>query len=641
MKKKNKRPKDKKGFWIIILGNALLVLGFFLYKNIPFSIWKVFFLIFLISTFVFLNAQWLNLNKDIPKIATWLILLFLTSLYIAVYSYLSIIQYNGFFTGHFDLAYFDQIIWNAFYGRFFDPSLLGYNLLGEHFSPMLFIFVPFYALWQDPRMLLILQSLFLGLGAIPIFLIARDKLQHNLLSLSLSFVYLLHPFLTRVVLFEFYEICLAPFFISLCFYFLQRRNWIAYFVFLFFSLMIKEEISLIVMTFGIYSFFKKSTKIGVTTFLLGIFWACLSVGILIPKIRAATSHGLESYKHFGRYGALGLTPKEAIKNLVFKPHKTLIKALSPYIDKKLTNLFALIFSSSVFSIMGIEIFFLVLPVVLLHFLSSWDPQYLLTWQYPASIIPFTVISSTYGLSFLLKKLKNQHLHFAFFPYFLSIAILSNYFFGLRALNQKTGTVHHAFSYDSTNHKTFLSFPKENLIYYYKTKEERKIFGVLKKIIPKERSLSVKDNLLAHFSHQKAPLYSFPNIEKADYIIINSYGIDKWVVSWENPEEYNRVLGNIWKHREFKPFFALSITEGGIGIFGKEIYREEIIKRAEGLVKSNPSQETYCVLGSIYFYSNRLKEAKESIMNALKLDPNNLYAKQMLEECKKFLDKNEK
>ncbi|MEW6104730.1 MAG: hypothetical protein AB1630_13140, partial [bacterium] len=64
MKKKKYKQinQNKKGIWIIILGNALLIFGFFLYKNIPFSIWKVFFLIFLISTFAFFNAQWLNLN---------------------------------------------------------------------------------------------------------------------------------------------------------------------------------------------------------------------------------------------------------------------------------------------------------------------------------------------------------------------------------------------------------------------------------------------------------------------------------------------------------------------------------------------------------------------------------------------------
>ncbi|MEW6481984.1 MAG: DUF2079 domain-containing protein [bacterium] len=291
MKRKTKKAKGKKGFWIIILCNALLILGFFLYKSLSFSIWKPFFLIFLVSSFVFLNAQLLNLNKDIPKIATWLILLFLTFLYIAIYSYLSVIQYNGFFTGHHDLAIFDEAIWNTIKGRILNTSVtLGYNFLGEHFSLILLILAPFYLIWQDPKMLLVLQSLFLGLGAIPVFLIAKDKLKHNLLSLSFSFAYLFHPFISRVNLFEFHEICLAPFFLLFTFYFLQRRIWLLYFIFLFLSLMIKEDLSLIIIALGIYSFFKINKKIGIITFIIGILWAYTSVSILMPYIKKRNSN---------------------------------------------------------------------------------------------------------------------------------------------------------------------------------------------------------------------------------------------------------------------------------------------------------------------------------------------------------------
>ncbi|MEW6104646.1 MAG: DUF2079 domain-containing protein, partial [bacterium] len=428
MKRKNKKAKDKKRFWIIIGCNFLLILGFFLYKSLSFSIWKVFFLIFLISTFVFLNVQLFNLNKDIPKIATWLILFFLTSIYIAVYSYLSIIQYNGFFTGHWDLAGFDQAMWNTINGKILDTTMYGHNFLGEHFSPMLLILVPFYYLWQDPRMLLFLQSLFLGLGAIPIFLIARDKLKHNLLSLSFSFAYLLHPFLSRINLTEFHEICLAPFFLLFTFYFLQRRIWVLYFIFLFFSLMVKEDVSLIITALGIYIFFKQNKKIGIITFIIGIFWAYFSVSVLIPYIRKATETGAgeTAYGYFGRLN-LGESPSEILKNLILKPQNTLKMLFSPF-NEKLATIILLVLPCGFLSILSPVLLIASLEIIL-HFMAPWDRQYLLLFHYSAPILPFVIISAIYGIFEIIKRIKAQKgLFLGSILYIINASFISHYYF---------------------------------------------------------------------------------------------------------------------------------------------------------------------------------------------------------------------
>ncbi|MDI6751240.1 MAG: DUF2079 domain-containing protein [bacterium] len=156
MKRKgqNKRTKDKKFNQLIffISYTALFFLGILLYKSLPFSIWKVFFLIFLISTFAFLLSSLLNLNKDIPKSISLILLFFITGIYIAVYSYLSIIQYNGLFTGHFDLAIFDQAIWNTIHGRILDTTMLDYNFLGAHMSPILILLAPFYPYTRSEKL---------------------------------------------------------------------------------------------------------------------------------------------------------------------------------------------------------------------------------------------------------------------------------------------------------------------------------------------------------------------------------------------------------------------------------------------------------------------------------------------------------
>jgi len=59
-----------------------------------------------------------------------------------------------------------------------------------------------------------------------------------------------------------------------------------------------------------------------------------------------------------------------------------------------------------------------------------------------------------------------------------------------------------------------------------------------------------------------------------------------------------------------------------------------------LVESNPSlPEAHFILGSVYAYTISLEKAKAEFETALKLDPENTYAKQMLEAIEqKIIDK---
>ncbi|MEW6104510.1 MAG: DUF2079 domain-containing protein, partial [bacterium] len=556
---------------------------------------------------------------------------------IAIYSYLSIIQYNGFHTGHWDLAGFDQAIWNTIQGRILDTTMYGHNFLGEHFSPMLLILAPFYLIWQDPRMLLFLQSLFLGLGAIPVFLIAKDKLKHNLLSLSFSFAYLFHPFISRVNLFEFHEICLAPFFLLFTFYFLQRRIWLLYFIFFFFSLMVKEDVSLIITALGIYSFFKTNKRIGIITFIIGIFWAYLSVSVLIPYIRKATETGAwkETYGYFGRLG-LGESLSEIIKNLILKPQNTLKMLFLPA-NEKLATIILLVLPCGFLSILS-PVLLIALLEIILHFMAGWDAQYLLAWHYSAPIFPFAIVSGIYGLFFLSRRLKIPS--FSFSLLMLTTSILSNYYFSFSALNLVFHNPSY-YLYDVNNHKTILSFPqKEKLKIYYQLKKKWSLFKTIIYLIPKDSSISVEDNLLAHFSQRQTSLYVFPNFQDAEYVVLNVHDFGNWILRWEKYENYKKGMDLIQKDSRFQVFFK-DEPGGGIIVFGRKNQRERIIKKAKMMAKfSSFLSETHFILGSIYLCTNNLKEAEEELKIALELDPNNTFINQIFEECKKkILDKN--
>ncbi|MEM4248066.1 MAG: DUF2079 domain-containing protein [Candidatus Nanoarchaeia archaeon] len=49
----------------------------------------------------------------------------------------------------------------------------------EHFSPIHVIWVPFYWLWDSPYVLLIGQSILLGIAGIPLYFLAQKTLGRN------------------------------------------------------------------------------------------------------------------------------------------------------------------------------------------------------------------------------------------------------------------------------------------------------------------------------------------------------------------------------------------------------------------------------------------------------------------------------
>lgn len=183
------------------------------------------------------------------------ILIIMIGLYTTVFSYLSIFKYNTF-QFEYDLAVFNQALLNTISnGGILTNSLEYGSHFGVHFSPVLFFLVPLYALFPGPHILLIVQSLLLGLGAIPIYLCGREILG-KAPGCVVGVLYLLYPSLHGVNLFEFHEVAFLPLLLGMalwCFV-TGRKNWLLLFGIL--SLFVKEDVSLIVCMIGLIGLYQ-------------------------------------------------------------------------------------------------------------------------------------------------------------------------------------------------------------------------------------------------------------------------------------------------------------------------------------------------------------------------------------------------
>jgi uncharacterized membrane protein len=178
---------------------------------------------------------------------------------------ISIDVHQGLGTSSYDVGLYDQGVWLL--SRFKAPfvTLMGRNLMGDHASFILVFLAPFYWLYPSINTLFFFQSLALGLGALPVFLYARHKFASERLAVVLAGCYLLHPAVSWANRENFHPDSFLGVFIGMAIYAALVRKWRLYAVFVVLALLVKEDVSLVVVPLGVWVALKRDRRIGLAT----------------------------------------------------------------------------------------------------------------------------------------------------------------------------------------------------------------------------------------------------------------------------------------------------------------------------------------------------------------------------------------
>src|SRR5450755_1139446 len=131
------------------------------------------------------------------------------------YAVESVLRQQQFKTS-IDITIFQQAIANYAQGRAPDvliKSQQPFNILGDHFSPIMMVLAPFYRLWPSVYTLLIAQALLLAVGVHVVTRIGVRRLGGLGYYLGVSFA--LSWGVLKVVDFDFHEACFAVAFLAL------------------------------------------------------------------------------------------------------------------------------------------------------------------------------------------------------------------------------------------------------------------------------------------------------------------------------------------------------------------------------------------------------------------------------------------
>lgn len=420
-----------------------------------------------------------------------LLVCFAIILYITYFTAASFLRYNNYYTGRFDLGNMDQTVWNTIRGRIFqltDPD--GTTIISRlafHADFILILLAPFYLIWQDPRMLLLVQTVVLGIGALFIFLIAKKIIKYESLAFLFAIIYLINPSVNNTNLYDFHGVTLATTFLLGAWYFLMSEKYWLFVVFLFLAGLTKEEVWVVTGLLGLTAVvLKRKIKLGIAiagisfvTFYLVFFKA-------IPLTRGHDHFALAYYSDFGS------SPSGIMTSILFSPLKTLKTAFG---IPQLVFLWDLFFPLGFVSLLSPLFLIFTGPDFVIDLLSNNSQLHTIFYQYTAVITPFLFLGSIYGVKFLLQKFST--ISPTLIGWYLIIpALISAYTFG-----PLPGAL--TFNYYMFTHPVAYSQDIDNFL----------------QSIPRRYSVAATNNIGSHLSRRQK-IFTIPiGIDQADVIVM--------------------------------------------------------------------------------------------------------------------------
>ncbi len=192
-----------------------------------------------------------RLAPRLPALAVGL----MVALVAAYLSYYAVLRHYRLETHSYDLAIFDNLMWNLLRGEWFKAS----PNIGEtgshiqnHATFSAYLLVPLYALRQKADTLLVIQAVLCAGGAIPVYLVAKRRLASAGAALALAYAYLVFAPLHGPLFYDFHFLTLAPLFVGWVLYFFEtgRRGWLLLAWLL--AIGLREEVSALLAMAGLF-----------------------------------------------------------------------------------------------------------------------------------------------------------------------------------------------------------------------------------------------------------------------------------------------------------------------------------------------------------------------------------------------------
>jgi uncharacterized membrane protein len=464
----------------------------------------------------------------------------LIAAFAGVYVTMSTLRYLAYRTTIQDLGVYDQRIW-ALSSVWPFPSPAQIVATFGHFSPIVALHVLAYKIYPSAVVLLALQIAAVGLGAYPLYHLAKRRWPEAALVLAAG--YLLYPSVVFTVLFDFHPDHLIVPLLLFAFYFLEVRNLWGVAVAGLLMLLVKESLAPTVAAFGVYAI------LVTRRYLLGTVLALGSVAflwlVIVPRYPGlfGGAAGGESY------GYLGTSLPEILTTFVTRPGLWL-----PEIAEvpKLKFLFLMLAPLMFLPLLAPGPLLVALPGLLMALLSRHPHRYSIWAQYVAPLVaPLFVAAVLGGQRLAAHAARNSSAWRrigALLPWWLmASAVYFNVVFSPSPLST-------AFWLGQPE---WLRWPYHFRAYLI-TDRERELRAALARHVPADAAVASQNNINSSQLAHRAVYVQFPG--SGAFVVVDSER-PMFVFDRVDPEEF---LKNVQRFRRERPILYES---DGLLIFG--------------------------------------------------------------------------
>ncbi len=302
------------------------------------------------------------------------------------YTLFGIYKYDAWQYGLWDFGIYESIMHNMVTGG---GMMVDFRGKFDHFSPVLLLLAPIYAIFRHGYVLVVVQALSMALAAWPLYRFAQHYFPRNNTPLLVAAIYLLNPYFSRLVLFDFHIECLFPLLFFSAFALYAARRWKFFLLLLACAPLIKEDFVVPVAACGLYfCCFTRRRTWGTILIAAALLWTVFVLKIYYPHLL-----GME-YWHYGRYELSGSSILRMMKQFFSVTSLTvLISVLLPA---------AFLPAAHWKSLLAI-----LLPTIGIQLISTSFQQTLLADHYGSAVLAVVPVLAVFGLRTLRWKWRHR------------------------------------------------------------------------------------------------------------------------------------------------------------------------------------------------------------------------------------------
>ena len=218
------------------------------------------------------------------RVLPWVMSLVLAGLYATI----SVAGFERLQVRSFDLGIFEQAIrhYANLQAPIVDLEGAGHNFLGDHWSPAIVVFAPFYRLFPTPVTFLVGQAVAIAVAVVPI---TRAGMRHlgRRPGVAVGLAFGMSYGIQAAVDFDVHEVCLAVPLLAFALEALLARRWTAAVAWAAPLVLVKEDLGLTVAALGLVLVLIGARRWGLGLVAFGLASVALTMAVLIPHFAAA------------------------------------------------------------------------------------------------------------------------------------------------------------------------------------------------------------------------------------------------------------------------------------------------------------------------------------------------------------------